>query len=457
MTAEAAIAVAVPHAYPRSAAWADRLAITATLLCPLLLLHARAGADIAISLTGLTFLAGSWARRDWAWLRTPWVMLAGAWWAWLVICSVPPIGQTLGGGGVRSLTQAVVAVRFLIFAAALQHGVLRAAWRRRVLAGLVSLSALYIALQALLQFATGYNLYGYPRWPDGTLTGPFNEPRAGAIYSRLMFPALLPVAERLLRGAGRWRAVAAGLLTLAAVVVGVLFGQRMPVLLIGLGLVVSALLLPRLRVLALSAGAAVLVVVAATVVISPPTYHRLVIKFSHQMEHFRGSSYGQIAARSVTMVEANPWTGGGFDAFRRDCAKPRYFRGWPALLGTGVSDGGGAAICVQHPHNHYLQAAVESGLPGLALFCGMVLAWLLALGRGLWRDPDPLRVGLFVAVLLQEWPIASASDFVNMPLGGWFFLLLGLGLAYAEGQGLRPIEPLRGSIPAKAQPLQSVP
>jgi len=34
-----------------------------------------------------------------------------------------------------------------------------------------------------------------------------------------------------------------------------------------------------------------------------------------------------------------------------------------------------------------------------------------------------------VAVLIQEWPIASTSAFSSMPLSGWFFLLLGFGLA----------------------------
>ena len=119
-------------------------------------------------------------------------------------------------------------------------------------------------------------------------------------------------------------------------------------------------------------------------------------------------------------------TGAGFDAFRRLCGDPAFFQGWHG------DDGGGAAICVQHPHNHYLQAFTEAGIPGLLLFCALVLAWLRGVGRGLWRDPDPLRVGLFVAVLIQEWPVASASAFSSMPLSGWFFLLTGFGLAEAR-------------------------
>ena len=104
---------------------------------------------------------------------------------------------------------------------------------------------------------------------------------------------------------------------------------------------------------------------------------------------------------------------------------------------------------MQHAHNHYLQALTDGGIPGLFLFSLMVLGWLMALAQR--REPGAVangdtgsavmqawRAGLFVAVLIQEWPIASASAFTNMPLGGWFFLLLGLGLAagqpYMEGR-----------------------
>ena len=69
---------------------------------------------------------------------------------------------------------------------------------------------------------------------------------------------------------------------------------------------------------------------------------------------------------------------------------------------------------------------------------GLRGAWLRALGRGLRREADPLRVGLFVAALLHLWPVASTSAFTSMPLSGWFFLLLGLGLAETGDYMQRP-------------------
>jgi O-antigen ligase len=220
---------------------------------------------------------------------------------------------------------------------------------------------------------------------------------------------------------GRWTGLAA---MLAGVAVMVLIGQRMPLLLTALGLVVTGLLLPRLRPIVLIVAAASILLLGASAIIEPPTFYRLVTKFSAQMADFPGSPYGQIAARAAVMIHQHPVFGLGFDAFRRACADPVYFTGWRG------GDGGGAAMCVQHPHNHYLEAAVDAGWVGLALFSAMILAWMARLARGLASgNPAPLRVGLFSAALIHVWPLASASAFTSMPLSGWFFLLLGLGLA----------------------------
>ena len=73
-------------------------------------------------------------------------------------------------------------------------------------------------------------------------------------------------------------------------------------------------------------------------------------------------------------------------------------------------------------------------MPGLLLFCAFGLACLIRLGRGLWRDPDPMRVGLFAAMLSQLFPIQSTPSFWTMPMSGWFYLLLGWAMAEAHGR-----------------------
>jgi O-antigen ligase len=135
------------------------------------------------------------------------------------------------------------------------------------------------------------------------------------------------------------------------------------------------------------------------------------------------------------MAEQHPWTGRGYDGFRTGCPLPRYGE---ASLEAARAHFGVRDVCAPHPHNFYLQALTDGGVPGLILFFGLALAWMIPLGRGLWRAPTPVRVGLFASVLIQLWPVASTSSFFSMPMGGWFFLLLGWGLA--ESQAARNTE-----------------
>lgn len=411
--------------------WLDRLALAATLLLPVFILHGRAVAECLIVAVDALFLIRSAVSRDWGWLRPAWVRIAAAFWIWLVVCSIPGIGA----GGFGSLGQAIAFIRLLLLPAALEWTVLRQPAARLWLWRMLAACAVYIGGQTVLQLTTGRDIQGFPRWGDGSLTGPFEHPRAAAPLSRLLFPTLLPPLSALL-ARRRWMAsVAATVLTALSVAVMVLIGQRMPLLLTLLGMLLAGLLLPRLRgpvIVAIVAGAVLLMASAA---LSPPTYYRLVEKFSAQMANFPDSNYGQIAGRAIVITLDHPLFGRGYDGFRNTCADPATFRGL-AWAGQHEADGGGLAGCNIHPHNHYLEAATEAGIPGLLLFAALVVAWLTAAGRGLARNPDPLRVGLFVSLFIHEWPVASTGGFAAMDLSGFFFVLLGFALA--ESRAVAP-------------------
>jgi hypothetical protein len=402
----------------------ERIALVAVLLVTPSLLNARALADILFTLTAILFLVQCGRTRSWSWLREGWVPFAGAWWIWEMLCSLPlphPFHGTW-----PNLIQAVVMVRYFVFAAALEHWVLRDPRPRLWLRWVVQAVTAYICAGVLYQYAFGKNFYGYGRWADGELTGPFYKPRAAPELVRILFPAVLPPVMSLISRKSflaKTAGVAIGAIGIACMV---LISQRMPVLLTMLGLAVSALLLPKLRPVAIGLFVVGGLVIAASPVISPHTYYRLVEKFSMQMDHFRSSPYGLLLRRADEITEQNPVFGRGFNGFRDGCPEPRYWVGWTETPGD---NGGGLSTCKQHPHNFYIQASTDGGYPGLILFSLMVLAWLRDMGRGLWRRPDAVRVGLFAAAFIHLWPIASTSAFLSLPVSGYFFVILGWGLA----------------------------
>jgi hypothetical protein len=395
-----------------------RIAAGSVLAMPLFLMHAHGVAELLIGVTDACFLARCAQAGDWRWLRTTWVKLAIAWWGWVLVCTV----ATRQGG----IFQAVLQFRLPLFVAALEFFALRDATIRRWLGRVIAACVIWITAQSLLQLATGHNLFGNGRGAAGELTGPFRKARAGPPLSRILLPVLIPPVAALLARRRGLRTAGAYALLLAGLCMIVLINQRMPALLTAFGMVISALLLPRLRPVVLTAIVAGGALIAASAVISPFTYQRLVLQFSHQMEDFPSSHYGLTYTRAVEIGRQHPWTGLGFDGFRRGCPEERYFR---SSFDGAERLGGGSEICTQHPHNFYMEALDNGGIPGLLLFAALELAWLMTVGAGLWRNPDPLRVGLFASVLIQVWPIASTGAFSSMPMGGWFFLLLGWALA----------------------------
>jgi O-antigen ligase len=409
---------------------AEAVACGIVLLLPVFLVHLRVGAEIGFDVVAVLFLIRSALDRRWLWVRRDWVVAGLLWWAWTAACTVyAALAEPAGGWG--HVVQAFLVIRFLVFAAALEQWVLRDPRVRRWLLASFGAVALYVAGQSLLQFATGRNLFGNPRWVEGELTGPFNGPKAAPTFIRVLFPAMLPAVSGVGASAEFWRQAAAGGILVAGMAVVVLIGQRMPVLLAGLGLLATGLLMPKARGLVMVAVVAAGALIGASAVVSPPTFYRLVTKFTRQIEDFPDSPYGQITARALAMAGQHPWAGLGFNGFQANCEDPRYQHGWRWPEDPGDT-GGGAEMCVTHPHSFYLQALTDAGVPGLIGFSVLVVLWLRRLSVGLWRAPDPLRVGLFVAALIQLWPISTTSPLVSLPMGGWFFLVLGFGLAAVE-------------------------
>jgi O-antigen ligase len=405
------------------------IALTTACVVPFGLLHAWVLAEIAIAITDALFVAEIIRTKNLTWLKQPWLLTALAYWAWLTICSIPFPGFTIDGW-LMGTCEAFIIIRLILFTAALQTWLLTTPKSQTLAWALLAASAGWISLESWQQFLTGHNIFGDPRWGDGSLTGPFHKPRAGDLYGHLLFLALLPPVAALIAKPGRLRPAAGYALAALGVITSILIGQRMGTIFTGLGLVTSAILIPRLRRPALIIAALAAVVLLLTPLISPATHAKLVGETSTNLHHFSQSPYGELYTRATIMGLQSPWHGWGYNGFRAFCPLPQFTAGLPALGIPPTSLQ--LAACNLHPHNFYLQALADAGFPGLALFTIMMLTILITLAKNLWRNPSPLRVGLFAFAITFAWPLASTDEFPSLYMAGWLFFALGLGFALSQ-------------------------
>jgi O-antigen ligase len=421
---------------------ARRAAIACLLALPFFLFYGRAIADSLIVLIDVAFIAVSWRTRDFAWARQGWVVVAGVIWAIQLVSSVIH-------GPWHSVAEALVMVRFFLLVAALQCWVLIGPRARQALWFVFVSLAGWTVLQVWQQYLTGTNVNGFARWPDGSLTGPFYKPRAGEILLLVALPGLLPGVLMGLRSNVRLRRIAAVALLVITVATMILIGQRMPNLLLLLGLLLTACIERRFRLPLLGALCAAGLAVAALPIMSPPTWNKLVLHFIAQMSHFAASPYGELYTRAAVMIQAHPLLGIGFEGFKDFCGNPSYFHGLPAL-GLPDAINGGLQGCNLHPHNFYLQVGTMGGLPALLLFTVLLGLWATQLLRANLLRCGPVPKMLAVTAAVIFWPLASTSSLFTPDTGGWVFLIMGWALAYAESKrvphaaGARPVSALEG-------------
>jgi len=387
---------------------------TLVVLLPVCYLAGRVPTDIALSLVALLFIGRSALTRDWAWTHSGWLRIGMALWLWMMVDSAFALDTSL------SYQQSMFWWRFLIFAAALEWWVMDEPCMRRVLM-VATVVLMAVAVDAWVQYITGTDLLGHPRYSEFRLTGPFDDPRVGSWLMRLMFPVVL--------GGFAWRIwkrnahIAGGLLAAMVMVMGgaiVISGERMTMGLTVLGLALAALLHKgQVRGIILYGLGLMLAGGLILAVTNKEIVDRYINQTSETVETLPASPYGQIWRNALHMISQRPVTGVGMKNFRVACDDPR--------LGLPASN---EYRCATHPHNLYLEWAVGSGVIGLALFIMLVAAWARRLAPAAWHGTaGPWLYGPAISVFLILWPLGPTGSFFSNWYGGPFYLSLGWALA----------------------------
>jgi O-antigen ligase len=380
-----------------------RLARAAALAIPFLLIHAPSAAEAVIGGLAVGLLLRMALLRDATALRAPWMLAALAYWAWIVAATA------VAGAGWERVGAAIVWLRFPLAALALGTWVLAEARARRWMLASAGAALAWVVLEVWVQLAFGRSLSGREPHPGGILTGPFGWARAGPYLALALWPPLLVAMAWAIARRRAWLAL---LLPAAVVASVVVIGQRMPVLQVLFGLGLGALALPALRRPALLAGLAAAALLAASPILAPEAFRRLVVE--GLVEGSAIAAYRVVWDEGFAVAAAAPWSGFGFDGLQAGCA---------AL---------GIANCPSHPHNVYLEAAVEGGLPALLLFVAMGGALLAAVAPPLLRGGGAEGLGLVIALVIAATAVTALKSGSALHQAGHLALIAGWALAAAR-------------------------
>ena len=113
---------------------------------------------------------------------------------------------------------------------------------------------------------------------------------------------------------------------------------------------------------------------------------------------------------------------------------------WGVGMGPDLADGAaGGQEFIRKPHNDYLEVFARFGVLGLGLWLGLVGASLNAVRRGIKAATDPESKTFLVWILAASLVylfVAATQPLLAFPYGTMpLFLMLGMGLALARGEG----------------------
>tara|TARA_A100001015_G_C15042166_1_gene740473 strand:+ start:1358 stop:2710 length:1353 start_codon:yes stop_codon:yes gene_type:complete len=437
------------------------------MFLPLGLMLGIATTDIPMTGSALSFLLFSYLEKNFSWLRTTWFKWALMFWAWVMFISIFSVHSA------GAFKQALVFIRYPLFAAALAHWLLRNSTIRRYFLWILTITMIFTSLDVWLQFITGHDILGHAAqmsYPsiDGKstsmvsrLTGLSTKENPGKKLMMLAFPVVAYMMVYLRqKKIALWKSAGVLGCILVILVSVIITGERGASLLMLLGLGLLFLLIKHYRPLVLLItglflAACVLFlyhnsylysryqrIVAVVQDISAPVTQKiehvlttpsvaqqviLPARLGQPKEQARPldgpTAYRNLFTTAWHTFKDHPLTGVGIKQFNAVCqATPNY----------------PGKYCSTSPQNMYLELLACTGMIGFILFMGMSFSWLRAIVRRadmtgkqteLFKN-NPVMMAVGVALLIRFWPLICSSSLFFAWSGMSYWLMAGWLLGY---------------------------
>jgi O-antigen ligase len=390
------------------------------ILLPFLVLGSRITSDLSATICTL-FLLFFWFKnpksevRKQAWFNTYLIL-------WLFMC-VTSIFTT---NPKYIIVQSLIDIRWPTFALVLSCLVFTNESRLRLFEKSALILFVFIALDSILQYCTGQDIFGHVQTDSVRLTGPFSKLVPG-IYSLRIYPiavlAFFMIASRLskYKFLGCFIALVCFSQTFAF-----LTGER--IVFLSYGLFNSILLLAVIRYEKLSyrfvlGSLSIFASIAfASILLAPKMFNRTILSFIYQMQHFEaGPSYSTMI-NALTMLKSSPWIGVGTRYYHFACME------MPISLQPSQAVGG----CLIHPHQIYLEVLAQNGLIGFMLFLIVLFFIFKKVFQGLdFKNNFLLSTIVATPLCMIFSPIAPSMSIQTNNYAGLVWMVVGWILARA--------------------------
>ena len=369
-------------------------------------------ADVLLCIVAISFLVRSVLKKEWKWTGDPWFRLCFLTWGWLLVISFLASFDKESSFG-----RAIPWIRFILFAAAFKYWLFpKKNQDYRPIYILLAATILFTVIDLWVQYLSGQSIFGNISPAAGRLTGPFRSHLVPGTYLAKWSLPLMGWLYLALNHRSTSRTLSACMCAAAGSTIAItifITGERMAFLTYITAFALLFIFMAGKRLL-IPLGMAMLGAALLLLKTNASLMGRVTL-FTNDLSNFWESAYGVIFIRSLELFRENPFFGVGLKNFRYASVSADFAGQY-------------------HPHNPYLEWAVETGLVGLLLF-------LLLIGVAGWKtfsavrkETDSKRImaaSMWLALFMFLWPfMSSMSLFSNWnAIIFWFIMAWGYSMS----------------------------
>lgn len=370
------------------------------ILMPISIGCGRGVADINLSAIAILFIVHSFIEKDWKWINEKWIQIAFALWGYTILRSL--FVEDI----IFSLSKTFPFIRFILFAACMQFIVSRSSGTIKRIMISLALTVGFLAVDALFQYVTGYDIIGKAYVYDGyiRLTGLYNKMIVGTVIATLAAPVLSVIYFKITNSKDIFQIISSALFAVVIYLAVFLSGERSAFIQMTCAIFLIFCCKKHTLWLVGIIGA----IIGAAMFLKPSLMDRQINSIIEIINNFSQSPYGMLWISGIKMGMSHFILGVG----------PRYFEQYCSHY---------VSICNYHAHNIYIEWFSEFGLIGLVLFLYLFFILFRKAIAGCCKlNYDQTKfvvIGIIIAISIKLLPLPSSSFFKNwwaVPL--WFMI-----------------------------------